>query len=108
MADKEGRSTMANGERYMLYVGSHGVEDPSRAGLILTAAIAAQNNNVQAKVALLGDAVLLMNQDIAEQTKLPGRAPGGGPVKLGTYPIDLISLRELVMTALNAGVEILC
>ena len=67
-----------------------------------------RDNNVQAKVALLGDAVLLMNQDIAEQTKLPGRAPGGGPVKLGTHPIDLISLRELVMTALNAGVEILC
>jgi predicted peroxiredoxin len=96
---------MANGQRYMLYVGSHGIEDPTRAGLIFAAAIAARRNNEQAKVALLGDAVLLMNQDIAEQTKVPGRAPGGGPVKLGTYPIDLISLRELIQTAINLGVE---
>lgn len=65
---------------FMLYVGSRGMEDPTRAGLLFAAAKAAaehaRNNNLgtEIRVALLGDAVFLVNQKIAENTKPAGRA----------------------------------
>jgi predicted peroxiredoxin len=58
---------------YMLYVGTHGMEDPMRAGLIFSAANAAKRNGYTAVVALLGDAVFLLNDTIAKETKPMGR-----------------------------------
>jgi len=69
---------MAATNEYMLYVGSHGMDDPTRAGLIFAAARGAIKAGYGAKVALLGDAVLLMNDDIAKSTILAG--PGRGSV----------------------------
>ena len=57
---------MAN---HMLYVGTHGGEDPNRAGLLFSAALAARANQFEAQVALLGDAVFLLNDGIASETK---------------------------------------
>lgn len=84
------------GESYMLYVGSHGIEDPTRAGLLFAAANAAaryaKTKGVKVKVALLGDAVFLLNTTIAANTKPAGRA----------------SLKDLIREAVDLGVGIHC
>jgi predicted peroxiredoxin len=53
---------------YMLYVGSHGIDDPNQAGLVFAAAKAAVGRKYEAKIALLADAVLLMKDDVARHT----------------------------------------
>lgn len=58
---------------YMLYVGTHAIDDPTRAGLVFAAARGAIGNGRQTKVALLGDAVLLMIPEIAANTHLAQR-----------------------------------
>ncbi len=68
---------MAN---HMLYVGTHGGEDPNRAGLLFSAALAARANQFEAQVALLGDAVFLLNDKIASETR----------------PMNRPSLKELI------------
>jgi predicted peroxiredoxin len=60
---------------YMLYVGSYGMEDPYRAALVFAAAIAARKKGYEAKVALLGDGVLLMKDFIAKNARPQGRPP---------------------------------
>jgi predicted peroxiredoxin len=77
---------------YMLYVGTHGMEDPTRAGLIFSAANAARQRKYNAVVALLGDAIFLMNDRIAQETKPMGRA----------------NLYDLIKQAVAGGVEIYC
>ncbi|MDO8477949.1 MAG: DsrE family protein [Candidatus Rokubacteria bacterium] len=77
---------------YMLYVGSYGMEDSYRAALVFAAAIAARGKKYEAKVALLGDGVLLMKDDIAKHTKPQGR--------------DRID--KLIKDALKEGVTIHC
>ena len=67
---------MAVNEEYMLYLASHGPEDPTRAGLVFAAARGALRAGRNAKVALLGDAVLFMNDKIAASTILAGRNRG--------------------------------
>ena len=61
---------MAN---YMLYVGSHAMEDPYRAALVFAAATAARDKGYEARVALLGDGVLLMKDWVAKHAKPQGR-----------------------------------
>ncbi|HET9488484.1 MAG TPA: hypothetical protein VFR64_01825 [Methylomirabilota bacterium] len=61
---------------YMLYVGTHAIDDPTRAGLVFAAARGAIGNGRQTKVALLGDAVLLMIPEIAANTHLAGPQRG--------------------------------
>jgi predicted peroxiredoxin len=77
---------------YLLYAGTYGPEDPYRAALVFAAAIAARGKGYGARVALLGDGVLLMKDDIAKNTKPQGRPP-----------ID-----ELIADALKKGVTIHC
>jgi len=75
---------MAN---YMLYVGSHAMEDPYRAALVFAAATAARDKGYEARVALLGDGVLLMKDWVAKNAKPQGRDPLdqsiGGAIKKG-------------------------
>ncbi len=77
---------------YMLYVGSYGMEDGYRAALVFAAAIAARGKGYEAKVALLGDGVLLMKDVIAKHTKPQGRP----------------SIDELIADALKKGATIHC
>ncbi len=80
---------MAN---YMLYVGSYGMEDPYRAALVFAAATAARDKGYEAKVALLGDGVLLMKDELAKHTKPQSRPP----------------LKQLIADAVRKGVTIHC
>ena len=77
---------------YMLYVGSHGMEDPYRAALVFAAATAARDKKYEAKVALLGDGVFLMKDEIARNAKPQGRPP----------------LSQLIAEAVRKGVTIHC
>ena len=77
---------------YMLYVGSYVMEDPYRAALVLAAATAARDKGYEAQVALLGDGVLLMKDDLAKHAKPHGRPP----------------LSELIAEAVRKGVKIHC
>lgn len=78
---------------YMLYVGSHAMDDPYRAALVLAAAIAARDKGYEAKVALLGDGVLLMKDEIARHAK----------------PLDpRPSLDQSIAEAVRKGVTIHC
>lgn len=52
----------------LLYVGSHGGEDPTRAGLVFVAANGAKEAGHTPLIALVGDAVLLMKETIAAST----------------------------------------
>ncbi len=80
-------------KEYMLYVSTHGMGDPNRAALIFSAANAMVRQDKPAVVALLDDAVFLMEDTIAKCTKpMPPRLP----------------LDQLVATALKGGVEIYC
>ena len=49
-----------------LYIGSHGSEDPTRAGLNLRSAQGAQEAGHEVEVFLYGDAVVLFNDAVAE------------------------------------------
>lgn len=75
---------------YMLYVGTHGGEDPNRAGLLFSAAIAAKGIDKAVVIALLGDAVFLMTDAIAK----------------GAKPMNRASLWDLIQQA--KGIDIHC
>jgi predicted peroxiredoxin len=57
----------------LLYMGTHGPEDPTRAALVFSAAAGAREAGLTATVALVGDGVLLMKYEIAQSTKGVGR-----------------------------------
>jgi predicted peroxiredoxin len=59
----------------LLYMGTHGPEDPTRAALVFSAAGGAREAGLTATVAVVGDGVLLMNSVIAQNTKGLGRDP---------------------------------
>jgi len=46
----------------LLYVGSHGVDDPTHAGLVFVGANGARDAGHEATVALIGDATLFIRQ----------------------------------------------
>jgi len=77
---------------YILYVGTHGMDDPTRAGLIFAAANQEQRQYGDAVIALLGDAVFLLNETIAGQTRPSARG----------------SLRELIDEAYQLKIGIFC
>ena len=84
----------------VLYVGTHGPEDPTRATLVFAAALAMQTQKTEpgttVKVALLGEGVLLLIPGVAAGIKVVGTRP--------TYP----TLDLLIDAAVKAGVEIHC
>ncbi len=83
-------------EQHMLYVGTHGPEDPTRATLVFAAAIRMRDKKVPAKVALLGEGIRLLQDDIAKTTRVTGaRAP-------------YASIHDMMDAARKAGVEIHC
>lgn len=53
----------------MLYVGTHGPDDPTRATFPFHFANGALDAGFSAKVLLVGDAALLMNQGIANEIR---------------------------------------
>jgi predicted peroxiredoxin len=79
-------------ENYHLYVGTHGMDDPTRAGLIFAAANQEHELYNDAVIALLGDAVFLLNDRIAEETRPSARA----------------SLKTLIDEAIKRGIKIFC
>jgi predicted peroxiredoxin len=74
----------------LMYIGSHGGEDPTRAGLVFVGANGAREAGHEATVALVGDGVLLMKDPIAE----------------ATIPLGWSSVKELMKTAVEKGVGI--
>jgi len=79
-------------DNYILYVGTHGMDDPTRAGLIFAAANEEQEHYKDAVIALLGDAVFLLNDRIAAETSPSARA----------------SLKDLIAEAVRKGIKIFC
>jgi predicted peroxiredoxin len=75
----------------LLYLGSHGVEDPTKAGLVFVGANGARDAGHEATVALVGDATLLMKDAIAA----------------ATVPVGWPAVAELMRTAVDKGVTIL-
>jgi predicted peroxiredoxin len=63
-----------------LYIGSHGFEDPTRAGLTLLMAKGAKEAGHDVEVALQGDAVALFNETVAQNVQ----------------PVGLPSVKELL------------
>lgn len=59
----------------LLYMATHGPEDPTRAALVFSAANGAREVGLEATVALVGDAVMVMNDATAKATIGLGRAP---------------------------------
>jgi len=59
----------------LLYVGSHGVGDPTRAGLVFVGANGAREAGHEAVIAFVGDGVLLMKETIAANTVPVGWPP---------------------------------
>ncbi|MGH7363493.1 MAG: hypothetical protein ACREJ7_06540 [Candidatus Methylomirabilales bacterium] len=59
----------------LLYVGSHAMEDPTRAGLVFVYANGAKEAGHNPVIALAGDAVLLMKETIAANTVPVGWPP---------------------------------
>lgn len=74
----------------LLYVGTHGVGDPTRAGLVFVAANGAKEAGHEAVIALVGDGVLLMNEIIAKNT-----------VPVGWPPV-----KELMATSISHNIPI--
>lgn len=74
----------------LIYIGSHGGEDPTRAGLVFVGANGAREAGHEATVTLVGDGVLLMKDPIAETT----------------IPLGWPSVKELMKTAVGKGVAI--
>ena|SRR5215813_8447096 len=79
-------------EEYILYVGTHGMDDPTRAGLIFAAANQEQRQYGDAVIALLGDAVFLLNDTIAAETRPSARA----------------SVKQLIDEAYGLKIKIFC
>ena len=52
----------------LLYVGTHGTDNPTKAGLVFVAANGAKEAGHEPMVALLGDATYLMKDSIAAAT----------------------------------------
>jgi predicted peroxiredoxin len=77
---------------YLLYVGTHGMDDPTRAGLIFAAANEEDEHYEDAVIALLGDAVFLLNDRIAAETRPSARS----------------SLKDLIAEAVERGIKIFC
>lgn len=82
-------------EQHMLYVGTYGAEDPTRATLLFAAAIRMRDKKVPVKVALLGDGIRLLQDDIAKTTRVTGAR-------------DYRSIHDMMQAALGKGVEIHC
>ena len=74
----------------LLFVGSHGSDDPTRAGLVFVAANGARDAGHEATVGLIADGVLLMKDPIAESV----------------IPVGFPPVKELLKTALGKGVAI--
>jgi len=83
-----------------LYVGTYGPEDPTRATLVFAAAIRMRAKGKTAKVALLGQGVLLMNDTIAKGICVFGQRPNQTNQPQSIY--------DLMAAARSAGVEIHC
>ena len=74
----------------LLFVGSHGSDDPTRAGLVFIAANGARDAGHEATVGLIADGVLLMKDPIAETA----------------IPVGFPPVKELMKTAVGKGVAI--
>ena len=74
----------------LLYVGTHGSEDPTKAALVFRAANGATEAGHEPVVALLGEGTLLMKEEIAAAT-----------IGLGLPPV-----KELIATAVANGTAI--
>ena len=74
----------------LLFVGSHGSDDPTRAGLVFVAANGARDAGHEATVGLIADGVLLMKDPIAESA----------------IPVGFPPVKELMKTAVGKGVAI--
>ena len=59
----------------LLYVGSHAMDDPTRAGLVFVYANGAKEAGHDPVIALVGDGVLLMKEVIAASTVPVGWPP---------------------------------
>lgn len=58
-----------------LYIGTHGSEDPTRAGLVLREALGAVEAGFDVEVFLAGDAVVLFHDTVAANVKPVGDYP---------------------------------
>ncbi len=74
----------------LLYVGTHGVEDPTRAGLVFVAANGAKEAGHTPLISLAGDAVLLMKDAIAANT----------------VPVGWPAVKELMATSVSHGIPL--
>lgn len=83
----------------VLYVGTYGPEDPTRATLVFAAAIGMRAKGAHVRVALLGQGVLLMNGKIAKSVCVVGQRAGEPAPR---------SIFDLMEEARNRGVEIHC
>jgi predicted peroxiredoxin len=81
----------------MLYVGTHGPEDPTRATLVFAAATAMKTlrSDVPVRVALLGEGSLLVDKRIAAGIKVAGTRSSA-------------TILQLIEAALNLKIEIHC
>ena len=59
----------------LLYVGTHASDDPTKAGLVFRAANGTTEAGHEPQVALLGEAVNLMREEVAASTIGPGLGP---------------------------------
>jgi predicted peroxiredoxin len=82
----------------VLYTGTYGPEDPTRATLALAAAIAMKNRdaNVPVALALLGQGVLLVDDGIA------------GGIKVAGARSSFSTILQMMETAEKAGIKIPC
>ena len=82
-------------EQHVLYVGTYGPEDPTRATLLFAAAIGMRAKKIPVKVALLGEGIRLLQDDIAKTTRVTGSRAHA-------------SIDDMMDAARNAGVEVHC
>lgn len=81
----------------VLYVGTYGAEDATRATLVFAAAIRMrESKKVPVRVALLGEGVRLMDPSTAKKIPVTGGRP--------TYA----TIYDMMVVAQKAGVEIHC
>lgn len=74
----------------LLYAGSHGVDDPTRAGLVFVDANAAKEAGHDPVIWLRADAVLLMKDPIAKNT----------------IPVGWPPVQELLATSISYNIAI--
>jgi len=74
----------------ILYMGTHSMEDPTRAGLVFVGANGAKEAGHDPVIALVGDAVLLLKDTIAA----------------ATVPVGWPPVKELMATAVTNGTPI--